>query len=328
MARAWFLKADYDEDHNSSNFRVLIPTKYLRLAGHDIRVQHVDVHNYADVPDVVLLERRATTERIENLRMAGVKRIVVTFDDAYHLTPFPTEDVAAQAQAYWKNNIDDFRKALGMADKVIVPSAVLAHDYERYCQSIEVVPNYYDPELVQRSNFEPTSTLRIGWGGTLQHRHTWEKSAVLGGLRLLTVDRQDFIVVVCGLHITDLLEDAGIPCIFVPWMPFENWLGMVATFDIGLAPLSGEYDRRRSNLRAVEYGLARVPFVASLMEPYDNCPGGMRVKDNPKFWRDALAYLMSRSDRRMSLANQGEAWAKGYLIDKHVAQYEELLFGE
>lgn len=328
MSRALFLKADHEEDHNSSNFRILIPAKYLQKAGHEIVIQHVDWHDYANVPDVVLLERRATTERIENLRMAGAKRILVTFDDAYHLLPPASHEYSVQANSYWKNNLADFRQALGMADKVIVPSGVLAADYAKYCRAIEVVPNYYDPELVQESKFVPASTLRIGWGGTLQHRTTWEKSAVLGGLRKFAVDHTGFVVVVCGLNITDLLGETGIPYVYYPWTPFEQWMGVVASFDIGLAPLWGEYDRRRSNLRAVEYGLANVPFVGSLMEPYENCPGGVLVKDEPKFWYDALDWMVKHPVKRSDLAFIGAKWAEGYFMDRNVARYEKLLWGE
>ena len=89
---ALFLFADLPQELNTSIYRIKIPAKYLQKAGHTISVKHISELDLAEVPEVVLVERILTEEIVELLRLAGVKRLLVTFDDHYGLIPKDSPD--------------------------------------------------------------------------------------------------------------------------------------------------------------------------------------------------------------------------------------------
>ena len=118
--------ADFPEEANSSLFRVLMPQKYLEKAGHAVPRIHFSQIDWSKIPHTVLLERAATPEMVEKLRMAGAERIVLTFDDNYGLM---SEN--SPTYYYWKElgNFLLFRKSLRMVDVSIVPSHFLVGDF-------------------------------------------------------------------------------------------------------------------------------------------------------------------------------------------------------
>lgn len=328
MSEATFLYADYpDSSYNSSYFRIDTPRKFLEAAGHTITSGHVDDRAIlSSVSETVLIERKISTAHIELLRLAGAKRIVATFDDNYGLIPQVNHETTNQVRTYWKENFNDFRKALGMCDLVIVPSKQLIKDFKKSCKRIELVQNYYDPELWKfEPPVHPQGSLKIGWGGSLQHRATWEKSNVIGGLRRLAVFFPQLVVETYGPDLRDLFDNTGINHRQFEWKTLPEWCKTVATFDIGLAPLAGEYDKRRSNLRAVEYGLARVPFVGSQMV-YFGLPGGRGVLDEAENWYRGLEFFAKTP--KIDIAEDGYKWAREYLIDRRIDVYTRVLWGD
>jgi len=338
MGEALFISADDPDwgEANSTYFRIHIPQKYLKLAGHTIHYRNipaiysevggkyfdVDILDYSeDVPEVVLFERTLTTDRVEKLRLAGVKRIVATFDDHYGLMP-----KNASSFGYWHHHFDDFCKSLSMVDWSIVPSQRLKRDFERHCKGkISVVKNYHDPMLWNFGYHQQAEDhLLIGWGGSIQHWEGWQESGVIPALRQVLKERPDIQLAIYGQEIAELLGD--IPNISFPRVLFEAWPSQVACFDIGLAPLGGEYDKRRSNLKLIEYGLAGVPFIASGFDPYpkEDSLGGILTSNRD--WYKNLMFLIDHPDKRLELSGLGKRWAEQYTMEKHVSEYEEILW--
>jgi len=74
-----------------------------------------------------------------------------------------------------------------------------------------------------------------------------------------------------------------------PWL----WPQIVARFDIGLAPLAGDYDRRRSWIKVMEYALAGIPCAFTDYEPYDDLrPLGIPIENSSENWYHALKFLI------------------------------------
>ena len=86
----------------------------------------------------------------------------------------------------------------------------------------------------------------------------------------------------------------------------EQWPGIVMHFDIGVAPLSGPYDQRRSWIKGIEYLLGGIPWVATTGEPYgDIADLGTLVPNGVEAWEDALEskiiHLKQEQERAESL---------------------------
>ena len=335
---ALFLYADLPQELNTSIYRIRIPAKYLGLAGHILQVKHISELDLAEVPEVVLLERIVTPDIIDLFRLAGVKRIIVTFDDHYGLIPKDSPD----SYHYWKGKkltgpkgIDEFKQALGMVDQVIVPSQLLVRDFFSSAKGkIAHVPNYYDPEVwrdVKPALSKVEGTLVVGWGGSRQHGASWRQCTLADGLfQLKKVHGDNIQISVYARAADESLEKAKVSFLSYPWVKFEDWPGHLVTFDIGLLPLAGEYDRRRSNLKAIEYGLVGIPWVGNLeySEPYQGCKGGLFTSDSPKAWLAALSKLIDDESLRESLGHIGQEWAKTYdmSLSTNLDSYQKVLW--
>jgi len=335
---ALFLYADLPQELNTSKYRIQIPAKYLQKAGHTIQVNHISELDLSEVPEVVLVERVITPEFIELLRLAGVKRILATFDDHYGLIP----NDSPMSYQYWKGKklsgpkgIDEFKQALGMVDKALVPSQLLIRDFSFSAKGrMAYFPNFYDPEVwldVKPAIEKPTGSLVVGWGGSRQHGASWRQSRLAEGLsQVKKVYGEKVQVWVYARAADDVLEKAKLSFLSYPWVNFEEWPRHVAGFDIGLLPLAGEYDRRRSNLKATEYGLVGIPWTGNIEynDPYQDCKGGLFTSDNPRAWQAALTKLIEDEDLRKSLGCLGHTWAKDYdmSLSTNLDLYQKVLW--
>ena len=331
--RATFIAADNPShgDVNTSFYRILIPAKYLRKAGHEISSQlcpvaarpqgRADMINYSSLAEVVLVERIISPEMVRMLRLAGVKRIILTFDDNYRLMP---EEFQSMQNWGHYGLLNDFLSALPLVDLVIVPSAKLKSDFIGLNGNIKVVPNYLDVDHYQ--GLRRTEDKTLGWGGTVQHKISWQKSGIVRDLKNVLKRQPDWKLLIFGPAPVEILREAEVPFEFVEQVYFDDWPKAVARFTIGLAPLFGEYDRRRSNLKVVEYGALHIPFVATDYEPYRNgSNGGFLVGTG--FWSPSLEELMENEALRNELGEVGYEWAQQFMMPAGAQRYEDLLWG-
>jgi len=317
---------DHPGELNTSRFRCWIPEKYLSKAGQSIELRHIDeAFREQSVPDVVLAERKVSSDLIDFLRRMGAKRIIITFDDNYRLIPN-----VSSAHTYWKQpgRLADFSKALSKADRVIVPSQQLLYDFIKDNRSIQIVENFHDPEDWSfTGNLRQSSRILIGYGGSLQHIATFQKLNMAQAIQQVLDLRENVFFQSTGLEIVKHRRAETLN-----WLPtLREWNQRVASFDIGIAPLAGEYDMRRSRLRLTEYGLARVPFVASSLGSYvyGSNEGGLWVRNNDsqRNWTDTILKLVDNPSLRVDLAHDGHEWAKNFFMPSAVSMYEELLWG-
>lgn len=331
--RAAMVFADIPDDAgrlvtgNTSFYRIGIPAKYLSRRKHEIVMCYVDDLDFSNVPEVVLVERNLSTRYVDQLKMAGVKRIVVTFDDHYGLIR-PTQ----AAYEYWKLRWADFKLALTMCNLACVPSNQLVNDFSSYCK-MEYLPNYLDPEIWMTPEVaipNPERKIIIGWGGSTGHLESWRDSGILEGIEAVQHTYPSVLLRVYtgGGEIEDMLYAHNIRFERMPWVKFKNWPAHVRSMDIGLAPLAGPYDQRRSNLKVLEFALSKVPFVCSKEPPYDHTVGSYYAR-NARDWAYALSRIIEQliSGKTPDDLEASQQWALGYMIDKHIDQYERILWG-
>ena len=170
----------------------------------------------------------------------------------------------------------------------------------------------------------------MGWGGSISHYDSWMYSGIVPAVRRILADFPETTLTIVSGDIRLISLFAGLDYRrfrYQDTMPFEKWPAQLASWDIGLAPLHGEYDRRRSWIKALEYCIMGVIPIVSDVEPYADCPVFARVRgDKPLNWynaiRDAIKVcLLGKED----LIRKNREWALKQGIDGNVGLYRSAL---
>lgn len=297
------------------------------LAEVDVVVFHVWMHQ-----DVIDLTLRA---------QAAGQVVIQDVDDWYWGLPNTNGSFYARHPKYNPTeNWDHYKRAIRLADRVIVSTDYLAERMQGWNDDMIVVPNAinlarYQPEPV-RDTRQPT----VGYvGGTPWHSGDLETlKGVLGpfmedhGLRFIhggSVDARPTCFE-CGTGLHDLnvnvpecpvchcdprpkraSDQLGLPS-SVPVeereiVPVLQYPGIFQGMDIGIAPLSDRpFNHAKSACKLLEYSAAGVPWIASDVGPYTWPGGGLHAR-NAKEWRRHLEQLLDPAERELQQRCQLDA---------------------
>lgn len=312
-----YVYADGEHEMNCSKWNCLIPAKYInKLEGHTANTIHINdwVKNdensqkLSSEADIIVVERNYfgdTLTIIQYWKVRG-KTIIGIFDDAYHIMhpmnpsyrfwnygEIRGRDREGNEKVVNMNPtpIEQFKWGLKLLKGIQVPSVNLAKDWLTHTDTY-FVHNFLDWDKYE--NIEPMyphgdDEIIIGWHGSLSHYSSFVESGVLDALRkigkkyphvkvLLGGDKRNF----------DNLEVKN--KVFQPYVPEDQFTSLIKSFDIGLAPLSGEYDKRRSWIKVLEYMALQVPWVATDYITYDELkPYGIVTENGYTNWVAALS---------------------------------------
>lgn len=307
-----YIYSDSPQEWNSSEWRCAVPFRaFNRTARHRAQLVALNdfIHNTPVAQtacaqaEVIVVERNLfgpTLTAIQRWK-ARDKVVVVDFDDAYPLMP-PSNP----GYPFWIQNLTkkpdgsfepletpaltQFRWGLRLAHAATVPSKRLADDW-RDVAEMHYLPNYIDLEKYQNIPPEPHEGIAIGWGGSVSHLQSFTGSGVLAALKRVCRARPQVKVVIHGndQRIFNQLPLPPEQKELRPFVPYSEWARQLARYDIGLAPLHGAYDERRSWIKVLEYLVMKVPWVASDGPAYDELrPYGWLVKNTPNAWERVL----------------------------------------
>lgn len=296
--------------------------------------------------DVIVIERLLVSPifpKIERFKLQG-KKVFATFDDGYHFMPL--DDTVKDSklgilgpQGNWRGGKkarggsgdlrDDFRKGLALCNGAMVPSKLLLQDYFPYQSNIQYVPNYLYPPLWRNPFTSNPSIMTIGWGGTTLHNLSWKESGIVPALGKICkkYPRVQVHLQPAYPDVVSAFKKMGVRFVTGNWQPFNEWPRTVSQFYIGVAPLSGgNYDSRRSNLKALEYATAGIPWVATDDAPYKEAIGGIFVHNKSSEWYNAIEELISNLVLYRKLSEEGHEWAREF--NSHCAErYLEVFNG-
>ncbi|MFZ5809924.1 MAG: glycosyltransferase [Chloroflexota bacterium] len=304
-----FVYADSQEEWNSSEWRCAIPSRAINRTGrHHASLLSIEsfAKNTPDAleicggADVLVVERNLFGPVLTAIQYwkARDKVIIADFDDAYtcmHPTNLNYRFWAEGFQRETGVKIDpppltQFKWGLRLVHAATVPSRRLADDWRTYTE-VYYLPNYIDLNMYQNSQTQTHEGVIIGWGGSMSHYQSFMESGVAEALRRVCKARPQVRVMICG-NDGRIGRDLDLPTnqlIVQPWVPYSEWPSVLANFDIGLAPLFGEYDERRSWIKVLEYMVMKIPWVASDGPPYSDFRSfGWLVKNTPKAWERVL----------------------------------------
>lgn len=325
---------------NCSQWRSLSPSNALNASGrHTARCIYLhSVENFLDPAvqdvigpnEVIIVQRNLVRQSVWDFcdywRGMG-KLVVADLDDAYQIIPWSNP-----AHKFWGENtakldplpVDSLEEGLRHVDGLTAPSKQLLEDWAH------VVPGYWLPNWATGAWYanlperERTDKLVFGWGGSVSHYDSWWGSGIREALSKICQDYPQVHVKICGndMRIYDQLDVPDDRKTHQPGVPPAQWPGIVNTFDIGVAPLHGDYDQRRSWIKALEYMLCGIPWVATAGRPYEDfAEYGTLVEEGADNWYDALKDVIENYSDRLAQAQQNKSVGEDNTLERRIDDY-------
>jgi glycosyltransferase involved in cell wall biosynthesis len=195
-------------------------------------------------------------------------------------------------------------------DTYIIHNHIFIKDY------VDAKPLYLHP-----------NNIVIGWNGSLSHVDSWESSGALRALRKICKAYPQVKILIGGdKKIWDMVDIPMSKKIFQPFVPDENYPSLIKTFDIYLIPLAGEYDKCRSQIKAVESLACKVPTIATDYPNYAHMRDKMFVTENGwENWFNAISNAIENLPQyREHAADVGFKYAESQDYSLHVQERIDL----
>lgn len=313
--------ADSVQEMNCSVWRVFTPAYGLRRIGiqtdemwiADWSRSHTDrdARLRVEDADAVFLQRNAFESALDALKYwrERDKPVWIDLDDAYQLLPETNN-----AKRFWHDNgprfkrnpLEQLREGLTIATGLTSPNKVILDDWQSPRKLW--LPNYVRGEWYAKCKPVPHEGVIIGWGASMSHLDSYRYSGIAAALSDLCRRRRDVRVIVCsndrGPY--EMLDCPPTQKMYQTGVPYTEWPAFVGRFDLGVAPLYGEYDRRRSWLKVAEYSSAGVPCLVSDSDPYREVADwtlGL-VADGAGAWTTALDSALSQLAQAQEVAQR------------------------
>jgi glycosyltransferase involved in cell wall biosynthesis len=311
-----YVYADATEECTHSEWRCAIlarainrtkrhSAKLLNLNEFGLNTQRADVD--CSSADVIVVQCNLIGPVLSAIQhwKARDKVVIVDFDDAYDLMPSTNP-----SYQYWSKGIKStrqldgttlreqiypppltqFKWGLRLAHAATVPSLRLADDWREYTD-VYYLPKFIDLEKYHNVKLEPHEGINIGWGGNKSHLQSFKRSGVVEALGRVCDSRPQVKVIIAGgdKRIFDLLPFPENRKTLLPWVSNSQWSQVLSKFDIGLAPLHGPFDDRRSWFKVLEYMVMKIPWVGSAGSAHFEIGDyGLLINNHPDVWERVL----------------------------------------
>jgi hypothetical protein len=346
--------SDGFNEYNSSRWRVSNTTDVLLEAGHEVHILSIQewigqtpharfITNKSDITFIHRVSVRDSIKAIEYWTKRK-KAIVLDFDDSYDNLVGDTNP----AKKFWIDGVVQVRNRAGQtSEKVLeehpintlkeaiskctattVPSYRLVSDWARF-GTVVYIENYINSDMyIDITKFPRNdSTIRIGWGGSLGHIDSFKNSGVIDAIDTLMKEYSDIVFFLIGdKRITDLLPFKN-RVMFHPYVTYKEWPSVITKYDIGIAPLAGEFDKRRSPIKLTEYCTAAIPFAATydLSEGYAvyhnyKDANGFLIPNGAESWYNAIKDLFLNIEDHRRMAKENIHIAEKYFAKNNVAK--------
>lgn len=320
------------------------------------------VQNYILQADLITVQRNVIDPQIiEAMRyFLGLgKPIAIDLDDAYHILPWSnpahrfwkvrddiyTGDLSAISQFEQPESSENgklrgaalhyLEDGLRLTQALIAPNRNLLADWQHVCRGY-YLQNYAETgwwnNLPSRAELKQERGLQdkiiIGWGGSVSHIDSWYGSGIFEATERISRRHSNVVWLICG-NDSRIHQALPVPYdqkLIQPGVPPEQWPRSVKTFDIGVAPLFGIYDQRRSWIKGMEYSLAGTPWAGTGGEVYrDLGDTGTLVPNGVDAWEMAIERLINNLEKEQATmeARIPEAQQR-FLVDNNLDKFERV----
>ncbi|WP_260465972.1 glycosyltransferase [Stutzerimonas stutzeri] len=313
------------------HYRVIQPHKALHESGMvegelaPLLLSVVDLERYD--PDVIVLQRQVTDERLESMRrMRSFSRAFKVYELDDYLPNLPLKSIHRQDMP--KDILKSLRRGFSLVDRLVVSTEALADAYAGMHGDIRVVENRLPANWWSglKSKRRVGALPRVGWAGGISH--TGDLDLIADVVKEMAGEVEWVFFGMCPDRLRPYISE------FHPGVQIDNYPQALArlNLDLALAPVEQNlFNECKSNLRLLEYGACGFPVICSDVRCYqgDGLPV-MRVKNRFKDWVDAIrahikdldAAAKAGDELRAAVLNgwmlEGEnleAWRRAWLPD-------------
>ena len=316
----------------------------MNAAGHVGKLIHISgfvdylspaIQDIISSADLVIVQRNIINQGVLDAMRYWIglgKPLAVDLDDDYLGLPYSNP-----AYAFWIGNsakldpppLDTLTSGLRLTNALLSPNRNILRDWSHVCRGY-YMPNYMRDEwwttLPTRAEMKAklglSDKIVIGWGGSVSHYDSWWGSGIREAAVGIVRTHPEVVFLICG-NDTRIFNQLDVPLAnkrYHPGVMPGDWPKLVCAFDIGVAPLSGTFDQRRSWIKTMEYGLAGVPWLASDGEPYREHAGlGQLIPPDSAAWESALRQLIARLPQEQAKAVERAAFYRDFLMSKRIA---------
>ncbi|MCC8986147.1 MAG: glycosyltransferase, partial [Candidatus Contendobacter sp.] len=214
------------------------------------------------------------------------------------------------------------RRGLALCDRAVVTSEPIAEALRGMIADVRVMPNYLDRSrwtdlpIPRREHRKP----RVGWAGGIHHA---------GDLALLQPVIEATAIEVDWIFMGLCLDEAK-PYVaeIHSGVSFDAYPAALAALDLDLAvaPLElNRFNRAKSNLRLLEYGVLGWPVICTDILPYQNAPV-TRLPNNPNIWIQAIRRYVNDPEASKAAGRELQNWVLNHwMLDQHLDEWLNVL---
>jgi glycosyltransferase involved in cell wall biosynthesis len=272
--------------------------------------------------DVVFVYRRheeALRRVLADLASRGIG-IVWDNDDDFRTIPKDSPTFKEVGGLRAQKRFSETLRTARLAQVVTVTTETLRARYaETGLANVQVIDNHLAHKTRRRTRKH--DGLVIGWIAGDEHLGDARALRVADTLQRLQKAHPQVRVEAVGVNlgVADRYHHR-------PAVPFDRLPEIMASWDIGIAPLADTpFNAARSSIKVKEYAASQVPWLASPRTPYlglGEREGGRLVEDDG--WFEALDEMVRDGRARKRLARAGRSWAKRQTIDVAAARWESV----
>lgn len=261
-------------DGPDAYYRAKAPAAVLHYRGQHVACRQPILGEDADEYDVLIMQRHASpvAELMMREFQALGKPVIYDVDDWLFGVP-PTWPVFHElfdvGLAAPKPALSYHERMLRQADMVTCTTPTLAVKLAAFNEQVRVVPNCVlmgDWDSVPPAIHDADGPV-IGWFGSINHWDTWVEIA--GAIDAGLAGTPGWLAVIGLPEVLPLLPDRLAERTFIesarPFRQFDKVRRLIKSFDVGIAwlPDAPAVYRCKSPLKALQYGAAGVPIIAS-----------------------------------------------------------------
>jgi hypothetical protein len=204
------------------------------------------------------------------------KKVIIDFDQAVNLL---TEDMPAYS--FWFDGAplegfssegncvidpppsEQFRWGLAMVDAATVPTIRLVDDWSQFT-TVHRIFDYINTSHYPALNQDHANEIWIGLGNQISY-DSFEKSGLLAAMENVCRKRPDVNLILYGMEQESKTLNISPEQLKVcPQGCFEEWVSILLRLNIGLVPISGDYDLRLGSYDLLEFMVPKIPWIASV----------------------------------------------------------------
>lgn len=319
--------AQFPNSSASRYWRLEDPGVYLKKRGHEVEVfTTTPTKEMCEYFDIFVTQGMVDKDSIALLyeyQQEHGKKIVVDQDD--DLIVDPSNPHLKDHEVTDAVNI--VQKTIEIADMVTTTTQYLARKLSQYQKNVMVFPNNMDMKRWDLPKHKNSSKrVRIGWAGSITHIE--DLKMILPVLHRIQKEYPEVLYVFVGdMRIKEHLE--GLEAEIMLGVPFEAWPAKLhsLSLDISIAPLVvNDFNKCKSNIKALEYGIAQYPGVYSKIIYGEHMFDGYRgiTAENEEQWYLGIRNLIVCPPLRENLMYGGYAHSsQWHNLEKEVHLLEE-----